>query len=61
MTTLKKYIPHGTSIIWRISLREKFPFLELFWLFWSVIPAFGLNTNRYGEIFSSNPGKCGPE
>ena len=37
MTTLKKYIPHGTSIIWRISLREKFPFLELFWSVFSRI------------------------
>ena len=42
-----------------LTLREKFPFLEFFWLV-CIFPALGLNTERYG-VFSPNVGKYGPE
>ena len=43
---------------WILSLREKCPDLSYSG---PHFPAFGLNTERYLSVFSSNVGKCGPE
>ena len=39
---------------YRLSLRKKCPYSELFW------SAFFRIQTEYGEMFSSNAGKCGP-
>ena len=37
-----------SCLVWRMSLRKKCPYLELFWsAFFPHFPAFGLNTERY--------------
>ena len=56
----------GNLVKWldlQLPLRKKCPCSELFWsAFFPHFPAFGLNTERYGEylsVFSPNAGKCG--
>ena len=45
--------------VFSTPLRKKCTYSELFWsAFFTHFPAFELNTERYGEIFSPNAGKC---
>ena len=40
-------------------MRKRCPYSELFWsAFFPYFPAFGLNTEKYGAVFSPNAGKC---
>ena len=47
-------LTEGIGYGWRIALRKKCPYSELFW---SAFSAFGLNTERHAEEVQ----KCGPE